>query len=83
MFEYLLAITSFIILFYCIVILFTKSEYGKIIIFFQVNSLATLLIAIFASIYGHRAYIDIAFVYSLFSFISAKILIYYQSNNTQ
>jgi multisubunit Na+/H+ antiporter MnhF subunit len=82
MVDYILIILLVIIAAYSLFAAFGKDIFERIIYFNQINSLVVLFIAILASYDSYNFYIDIAILYSLFSFISSKILIYYFRNKT-
>lgn len=75
----ILGLLILLVLFYSITMIFFRKLSEKIIIINQMNSLITLAIALIASINTYNFYIDLAIIYSLFGFISVKILLYYQN----
>jgi multisubunit Na+/H+ antiporter MnhF subunit len=73
-----LIVISVIILIYAIFACVSQNFLERVIIFSQINSLSTLFIAFLASMSGREMYIDIAILYSLFSFIATKALLFHK-----
>lgn len=61
----------------------SENFFERLIIFSQISSLATLFIAFLAAMTGHEMYIDIAILYSLFSYIAIKALLYHKKHKVQ
>ncbi len=78
--EYYLVVLSILMIICMLMALFNKATYTKILIFTQVNNMATLFIAMLSSYQHYNLYIDIALIYAFLSFIAIKSLIYYENN---
>lgn len=76
MHYYLLILVVLLVV--CIaMMLFNKDAYEKILVFNQLSSLVTLAIAMLASYKYYQTYLDIAIIYSFFSFVAINALLYY------
>ncbi len=78
-----LFLLAIILVVYAVFALVSNNFHEKIIIFTQMSSIVTLFISMLASIKAYEFYIDIAILYSLFSFISMKALIFYNNSRVR
>lgn len=73
--QILIVILLFLFVILSVYYVVTKSLFTKIVIISYINSLVTLTLAVLGFLEKSESLIDIAIIYSLFSFVVTQVLI--------
>ena len=80
--EYYLILVGILIVSCSILILQGKDACEKSLAFNQLSSLVALFIALLSTYEYYRTYVDIAIIYSLFSFVATMALLHFGKKET-
>jgi len=80
--EYYLILVAVLIVFCSILILQGKSPCEKSLAFNQLSSLVALFIVLLSTYEYYKTYVDIAIIYSLFSFVATMALLHFGNKKT-